>query len=578
MIKHLVASALVTALAATSLLAYAEPTEQPTPTPSGSAEPEIPPGVSPTPGVSPAPSVSPTPDPTPSAQPSTPPKSETPPDEPETSEPAPTDSSHLDPGQIELPQLPTPTSTADIATALPIPTEPAEQTAQDVNQPRSANLPRHGAIRIGSARQIGHGWLPLNSYFPGDWDGDGIEDQMMRTRNGDLYLYKGRRDGSLVTFGRIGVGWNNAIELLGRADFNGDGIGDIVARFTTGELRLYPGTGTGGFRGSKLIGTGWENFVNITLSRVGKGTKPSILGLHSSGSLLYYPTDGKGAFLKSHVVGHNVHGFTRIFAVDDWDGNGFSDLIGSDDSGRLIFVPFDATGRSSGAFMIGSGWGNFPQLGPVRVTGRSAGLIGVRQDGKLFHYQVRVTPPRFSAAVRPVTAQELGKSWRAGCPVGPEKLSAIAMTHWNAEGGVSTGELVVRSDLVERTISIFRAGFDARFPITKIRPAADYGGDDIAMMADDDTSGFNCRKVVGNPYRVSPHSYGYAIDINTVKNPYAVGGRWYPSAQYSTNRSASIAGMHMPETVFPIQFRAHGGHWGNCYRDYHHFELTTKRC
>ena len=39
-------------------------------------------------------------------------------------------------------------------------------------------------------------------------------------------------------------------------------------------------------------------------------------------------------------------------------------------------------------------------------------------------------------------------------------------------------------------------------------------------MASGNTSGFNCRGVVGNPGVASPHSYGRAIDLNTWENPY----------------------------------------------------------
>ncbi len=183
------------------------------------------------------------------------------------------------------------------------------------------------------------------------------------------------------------------------------------------------------------------------------------------------------------------------------------------------------------------------------------------------------------ARVSHTTSAELGASWRAGCPVGAGSLSTITMNYWTPSGAMARGQIIVREDLAARTIAIFRAAFDQRFPITKMKLASQYpGAKDETMMADDNTSGFNCRTVVGNPYRMSPHSYGYAIDINPVTNPYYAAGRWYPSSAYSTGRSASIPGMHMSHTVFPVQFRAHGGHWGDCYRDYHHFELTTKRC
>ncbi len=76
-----------------------------------------------------------------------------------------------------------------------------------------------------------------------------------------------------------------------------------------------------------------------------------------------------------------------------------------------------------------------------------------------------------------------------------------------------------------------RASFASRFPVRSMRPTDVFyaGGrrtptqSDVAAMKADNTSAFNCRPVTGNPYRVSQHSYGNAIDINTVRNPYVVG-------------------------------------------------------
>ncbi|RRD04667.1 hypothetical protein EII34_08975 [Arachnia propionica] len=229
------------------------------------------------------------------------------------------------------------------------------------------------------------------------------------------------------------------------------------------------------------------------------------------------------------------------------------------------------------------GQGNFrvtAPIGPWAATFRFAATVGEYPEAwDAAPVAVKVVTAALDPVVVQTPASELGSSWRPGCPVGPGSLSSVYMNHWRPDGTIARGEIVVRSDLAQRTIAIFDAAFQEEFPITKMQPAANYhGANDELMMADDNTSGFNCRTVVGNPYRMSPHSYGYAIDINTVKNPYYAAGRWYPSSRYSTGRSASIPGMHMPGTVFPSQFRAHGGHWGNCYRDYHHFELTTKRC
>ena len=48
---------------------------------------------------------------------------------------------------------------------------------------------------------------------------------------------------------------------------------------------------------------------------------------------------------------------------------------------------------------------------------------------------------------------------------------------------------------------------------------SDYGGDDERSMAANNSSGFNFRTIAG-PDRSSNHSFGVAIDLNPVQNPY----------------------------------------------------------
>ena len=89
----------------------------------------------------------------------------------------------------------------------------------------------------------------------------------------------------------------------------------------------------------------------------------------------------------------------------------------------------------------------------------------------------------------------------------------------------------MRTDLRQEIIRGFGAALDHRFPVAKMKNPNVYGGNDPKQMAANNTSGFNCRKVVGNPYKMSPHSYGIAIDVNTVQNPYRdARGTWWPSS------------------------------------------------
>ena len=57
-----------------------------------------------------------------------------------------------------------------------------------------------------------------------------------------------------------------------------------------------------------------------------------------------------------------------------------------------------------------------------------------------------------------------------------------------------------------------------------MRLVDDYGADDDASMAANNTSGFNCRRVAGQR-SWSEHAYGAAIDLNPVQNPYVRPGR-----------------------------------------------------
>ena len=64
-----------------------------------------------------------------------------------------------------------------------------------------------------------------------------------------------------------------------------------------------------------------------------------------------------------------------------------------------------------------------------------------------------------------------------------------------------------------------------------MQPEDAYGGQDPVSMADDNTSGFNCRYAVApGPPSWSVHAYGEAIDVNPVENPYLEGGQVQPPA------------------------------------------------
>jgi hypothetical protein len=187
--------------------------------------------------------------------------------------------------------------------------------------------------------------------------------------------------------------------------------------------------------------------------------------------------------------------------------------------------------------------------------------------------------PPYNATIAPVTAAQLGPSWRAGCPVGPKQLRRLYVSYVGFDGRAHRGQLVVGARVAPDVAKVFRVLYKARFPVRKIRPVSVYGANDSRSTAADNTSGFNCRYAVApGPKRWSAHAYGEAIDINTVENPYIEGGRVLPPAGGAyRDRSRYRPGMAVPGGVLVRAFASVGWGWGGRWAatpDYQHFSRS----
>ena len=185
----------------------------------------------------------------------------------------------------------------------------------------------------------------------------------------------------------------------------------------------------------------------------------------------------------------------------------------------------------------------------------------------------------------PLTRRSVPYSYRSGCPVTPHSLRKITINRFTYHHVVARGTLVVRAGVVPALLRVFRASFAARFPVRSMKPTDAFYAhghrtptqSDVAAMRADNTSAFNCRPVTGNPYRVSQHSYGNAIDINTVRNPYVVGSRVYPAfARTYLNRHHVRTGMITRRGVIARTMRRNGWPWGArwAHPDYQHFSSS----
>jgi D-alanyl-D-alanine carboxypeptidase len=187
--------------------------------------------------------------------------------------------------------------------------------------------------------------------------------------------------------------------------------------------------------------------------------------------------------------------------------------------------------------------------------------------------------PAFVVTASPVTAADLGASWREGCPFGPDQLRRVVLTYWGFDDAVHQGALIVHVDAVDPVTRAFSSLFAQRFPIRNMEPVDKYNAVDDASMDADNTSAFNCRlAVTSGPASWSVHAFGKAIDVNPVENPYLESGRVLPPAGRDYLDRANVRpGMAVAGGPLVQAFEDVGWQWGGRaggFTDYQHFSAT----
>ena len=188
--------------------------------------------------------------------------------------------------------------------------------------------------------------------------------------------------------------------------------------------------------------------------------------------------------------------------------------------------------------------------------------------------------PGFTSSVRTIDAAlayRMRYSWRSGCPVPKADLRYLRVTYYGFDGLAHTGELVVHRTVATPVVGVFRRAYAARFPIYRMRLVDDYRGDDDASMAANNTSAFNCRRTTGGT-SWSQHSYGRALDINPVQNPYVKGSVVEPAAGRGYLTRWPLRKGMLNWTVRDA-FADAGWYWGGSWsslKDYMHFSSNNR--
>ena len=179
-----------------------------------------------------------------------------------------------------------------------------------------------------------------------------------------------------------------------------------------------------------------------------------------------------------------------------------------------------------------------------------------------------------------VFARMSGRSYKDGCPVAVEDLRYLRVLHKDLSGRTLVGEMVANRSIADDLLEIFRALYDAGYPIERMRLIDDYDGDDETSMLANNTSCFNFRRKA-RMSAVSKHAYGEAVDINPLYNPYyrvtPAGARIVEPASGApyVDRDADFPYKIVRGDLCHRLFLEHGFHWGGSWtrsKDYQHFE------
>ncbi len=173
-----------------------------------------------------------------------------------------------------------------------------------------------------------------------------------------------------------------------------------------------------------------------------------------------------------------------------------------------------------------------------------------------------------------------GHSWHEGCPVHYKNLRYLTMTYIDFTGKERTGEMIVHKAVAKDVTAIFAKLYALKYPIRQMRLVSDFGGSDWKSIDADNTSAFNCRNATGSK-KWSKHSYGRAIDLNPLENPYIShsghiahkASQKFRKRQHQHHSAADRAVLLQDDPAVQI-FKAHGWKWGGDWKgvqDYQHF-------
>ncbi|MFH9953712.1 FG-GAP repeat domain-containing protein [Streptomyces roseolus] len=153
------------------------------------------------------------------------------------------------------------------------------------------------AAKIAARKQIGGGWNTYTQLSGGaDLTGDGRPDLVAVDKAGALWFYKGTGNVSAPFAARkkIGTGgWGIYNQITATGNIGGASGGDLIARDKDGVLWLYLGRGDGTFTARKQVGGGWGAYTDtIGIGDANHDGRPDLFAYGPNKTAYFYAGTG----------------------------------------------------------------------------------------------------------------------------------------------------------------------------------------------------------------------------------------------------------------------------------------------
>ncbi|MBN0045067.1 VCBS repeat-containing protein [Streptomyces actuosus] len=201
--------------------------------------------------------------------------------------------------------------------------------------------PSNSRIDTAGRTKVGGGWQVYNRIeAAGDLGGAPAGDLVARDKDGVLWLYLGKGDGTFASRTRIGGGWNVYTQITAGSDFDGDGRADLVAVDKVGDLYLYRGTGDWRSPYASRVKTGWGWSIYdriVATGDIAGAPAGDLVARDKDGVLWLYLGKGDGTFASRTRIGGGWNAFTHLVGAGDVTADGRPDLIAYGPNGTYVY-------------------------------------------------------------------------------------------------------------------------------------------------------------------------------------------------------------------------------------------------